>query len=526
MELQFGGFSHGCWQLELDVTRESLADVQESLQRQRLCLVRGPTRTERREQPLDSLCREAIMRYSNPPGPRGYLDIVHLTYRHYLAMRWDPVRFFSRLGRRYGDLCRFTMFGYSCYLVNHPRWIREVMIHHAADVEKFSRVTDVLRQGLGESVLTTEAESWREQRRKLQQVFRRSQLQRMAELTLQEIEWRADRFRTSRPLRIERVMNELLQSTMARFLFGSDLPDGQAVSRCVREYSDRFYLESKALARWPEWIPTRAQRRKRQCLAFVRAEIQALAAQRAASRADRDVLGELCATAAGASDEHPGERNHALDQLLTLFVAGSHTSSVAAAWTWYLVARHPEVQQRLRREVETVTGGRPLRADDVEALEYAKMVVQESLRLYPPAWELFARRVKRPLHLAGYEIPPGSLILILPIVTHRDERFFPDPLRFDPERFAPERASQIDSCAYFPFGVGPHICLGKTMTLEQLPLVLGALLQRFEITLADERPVATLPRVSLRPRDDIALIFSERRSAPNRRTDVALQYHG
>ncbi len=466
------------------------------------------------------------MQYSNPPGPRGYLDFVHLTYRHYLAMRWDPVRFFSRLGRRYGDLCRFTMFGYSCYLVNHPRWIREVMIHRAADVEKFSRVTNVLRQGLGESVLTTEGESWREQRRKLQQLFRRSELQRMNELTLQEIERRADRFSTSRPLRIECVMNDLLQSAMARFLFDSDLRDGPTVSRCVREYSDRFYLESKALARCPDWIPTRAHRRKQHCLAFVRDEIQALAAQRAERCADGDVLGELCAMAASACDEHPRERNHALDQLITLFVAGSHTSSVAAAWTWYLVARHPEIQQRLRREVETVTGGRPLRADDVEALEYAKMVVQESLRLYPPAWELFARLVKRPLHLAGYEIPPGSLILILPIVTHRDERFFPDPLRFDPERFAPERASQIDPCAYFPFGVGPHICLGKTMTLEQLPLVLGALLQRFEVTLADDRPVATIPRVSLRPRDDIALIFSERRRVPNRRTDVALEYHG
>ncbi len=453
------------------------------------------------------------MRRSTPPGPRGYLDFARLSYRHYLMMRWDPVRFLRWLGRKYGDLCRFTMFGYECYLVNHPALIREVLVRHADDVRKFPRVMNVLREAIGASVLTTEGETWRDRRSMLQRVFRRIELDRVAQLTTEETTRWCSRLGDQTVVSIEQQMNGVLQSTVARFLFGADLRDGRAVSEAVREYSDRFYRESKGIMRCPSWLPSRGRARQRACLELVQREIRELSAQRANAPADGSDVLQLLSAAVAAESSVGIElgRREALDELITLFVAGSHTSSVAAAWAWYLIAGHADVQQRIVAEVDAVTGGRELAPEDGERLEYTRMVVEESLRLYPAAWELFGRQIVRPFSLREYELPAGSLVFILPVVTQRDERFFPDPLRFDPDRFSRERRESIDSFAYIPFGAGPHTCLGKTMTLVQLPLLIAGVLQHYRVGLIDSRPISTVARVSLRPKFDIRLELRRRR---------------
>ena len=451
------------------------------------------------------------MRSHSPPGPIGWLDPVRLTCRHYLSMRLDPIRFFTRLGRRYGDIARFSLFGYRCYLVNHPELIRTVLVKHADDVRKLPRVVRTLKAALGDSLLTTEGQEWKQKRSALQQAFRSVELTRVAQLTVDEVNCWMARRSPACTLPIERTMNDMVQSIVTRFLFGTRLHDPDSVRDAVRFYSDRFYVESKALVPIPSWFPTFGNRRKRRSLQLVQSAIASAARDGISRLATRDdVLARLIRAIDDDCSGSMWDGEAAVKELMSLFVAGSHTLSVSLAWTWYLIATHPDVQERIREEVDRVASGRDIEPGDLEQLTYTRMVVDESLRLYPAAWELFGREVKRTIRLGAYDIPAGSLIMIAPVVTHRDARFFEDPLRFDPDRFSEGRRVAIAPFAYIPFGAGPHTCLGKTMTLSQMPLIVAAILKHDVVSTDRASPPKCVARVSMRPRRDIPIRFQRR----------------
>jgi len=199
------------------------------------------------------------------------------------------------------------------------------------------------------------------------------------------------------------------------------------------------------------------------------------------------------------------------DEVMTLFLAGHETTALALSWTCYLLARHPEIESRLLEELRVVLGGRTPSLEDLPRLRYTEMVVKESMRLYPPAWGV-GRRAIADCEIGGYRVPAGSNIFILQWLTQRDARFFPDPERFDPERWRedPIRAGRVPRYAYFPFGGGPRVCVGAAFAMVEATLLLATIQQRFHLDVAADRAVEVFPSVTLRPKRGLPMIVRQR----------------
>jgi cytochrome P450 len=184
---------------------------------------------------------------------------------------------------------------------------------------------------------------------------------------------------------------------------------------------------------------------------------------------------------------------------MTLLLAGHETTSNALTWTWYLLSQNEAAQERWRDELRQVLGDRPPAMDDVPALRYTEMVLAESMRLYPPAWGL-GRRALRDVVLGGYRVREGCVVALVPYVMHRDPRWWPDPLRFDPERFTAEAKAARPRFAYFPFGGGARSCIGEPFAWMEGVLLLATIGQRWRLRLVPGHPVEPQAMITLRPR--------------------------
>jgi cytochrome P450 len=193
------------------------------------------------------------------------------------------------------------------------------------------------------------------------------------------------------------------------------------------------------------------------------------------------------------------------DEALTLFLAGHETTANALTWTWYLLSQHPEVERRLHQEIDDVLGGRAPQFDDVPNLRYAEMILAEALRLYPPAWAI-GRKAKNAFSLGGFEIPGQSICIMCPYLMHRDPRWFPEPQRFDPERWTAEARESRPKFVYFPFGGGARVCIGERFAWMEGVLVMAAIAQKWRLRLAPGQRVEPLPLITLRVKNGLRMI--------------------
>jgi cytochrome P450 len=230
-------------------------------------------------------------------------------------------------------------------------------------------------------------------------------------------------------------------------------------------------------------------------------------------RASAAPSNDLLQTLLDAHDEHGARMSDVQlrDEVMTLFLAGHETTSNALTWTWYLLAQNPAVEHALMSELDQVLAGRPPALSDLPRLPYTEMVVKESMRLYPPAWGI-GRRAISDFEIGGYRIRAGTNVFILQWITHRDPRFFPDPERFDPERWRvdPVRSGRIPRFAYFPFGGGPRVCIGAGFAMMETTLLLAAIAQRYRFTLLPDPPVVPFFSITLRPRHGLPVRIESR----------------
>ncbi|HLV34643.1 MAG TPA: cytochrome P450, partial [Spirillospora sp.] len=254
----------------------------------------------------------------------------------------------------------------------------------------------------------------------------------------------------------------------------------------------------------PDWLPLRRNRNRAEAGATLDQLIRQIISERRASGEDKgDLLSMLL-----LSEDETGARmtdQEARDEAVTLFAAGHETTANALSWTWYLLSQHPEIEARLQAEVDTVLGDRPAAFQDLPQLRYTGMIVKESLRLYPPAWVLNAREALEDIRIDGYTIPKGGSIFVAPYAVHRNPAYFADPLRFDPERFSPENEKRIPRYAYFPFGGGPHICIGNSFALMEAQLILATIAQRVSLSLLPNQVVDIDPQVTMGPKNGVRM---------------------
>jgi cytochrome P450 len=252
------------------------------------------------------------------------------------------------------------------------------------------------------------------------------------------------------------------------------------------------------------FVPTRRSIRARAAVRVLRGLASELINQRGCSYAGS---GDLLSTLIQQCGAEPGAEDlrQITDHVVTVILTGHETAATALAWAWYLLARHPEVDVRLRAEVAEVLGGRTPTINDLPALGLCRMVIEEAMRLYPPAW-FISRSPLEDDTIAGYKIPKGSLVIVSPYVTHRHPAFWPEPERFDPYRFSPPCSQRRPRFAYFPFGGGPRSCVGASFALTEMQLILATVVQHYSLTLAAGHRVEEQSLVTLRPRSGLKVI--------------------
>jgi cytochrome P450 len=400
-------------------------------------------------------------------------------------------------------------------ILNHPDYIKHVLVDRAENYPKGRITRQVLRPSLGDGLLTLEGAAWRRHRRIMAPAFHHDRVTALAGVMTDAARALAVRWRdiAARGGTTD-VLDDMATVTMeivARSLFTADISRdiealGAAMATLIGDFARVSPIDLLGL---PEWLPRRRARAAREALAFIdRTLLGLIAARRAAAAPGTDLLGLLLAARDAETGQGLTDRE-LRDEVMTLFAAGHETTAVALTWTWYALGQAPAVDTRLADELARVLGGRTPDAADLDLVPYARMVIEETMRLFPPAFSV--NRVARAADaIGGLPIRPGTLITISPYVTHRNPKLWPDPLAFDPERFRPDAVAARPRFAYFPFGGGPSICIGSAFALMEARLVLATLAQEFRLRALPGRPVEALGRGTLRPRGGMPMTVALR----------------
>ena len=432
-----------------------------------------------------------------PPGPSYWTP-----FGPGRVMRRDPLAYVSALARDYGDVVRLGLGPLSVYMLHHPDGVKHVLQDNNQNYVKgpvIGRVAILIGDGL----FTSEGDFWRRQRRLAQPAFHRERIAgfvgTMVRRTAERLDGWAPTVARGEPIDVAAEMNALTLTIVGETLFGRDLAgDAAEAGRALRVALEVTAHRAMSYLVSPIWLPIARNRSFRRAVGTLDALVfQIVDARQRAHDPGCDLLGMLMA----ARDEETGDgmsRRQLRDEVMTFLLAGHETTAVALAWTWYLLARHPDVAVRARDEVVRVLGDRDPSLEDLPRLPLARMVVDEAMRLYPPVWGI-GRQTIGADEVAGYDIPAGTLVNLSPWVTHRHPAFWPDPDRFDPERFRPSVERTRPRFAYFPFSGGPRLCIGETFALVEAQLVVAMMLRRYELTLVDDTPVVPEPTLTLRP---------------------------
>jgi cytochrome P450 len=442
------------------------------------------------------------MKTRYPPGPRDRFFGLTIGLR---SLR-EPLPFLQEMARRFGDMVHIQVGPIHSYLINHPDLIRAVLITQGKSFRKWERQTRVFRKIDGNGLINTEGDFWLRQRRLIQKAFQQRRLSRYAEMVVELTQRRLNSWTAGATLNFDSEMSLLSLEITGATLFGVDLRERAdwlgEVAEVLRETFIREFLAPIPL---PDWLPLPSKRRMRRAIQQLDSFITGIIRDRRASGEDKgDLLSMLLLAVDEQGDGTGMTDQQARDEAMTLFNGGHDSTSAALAWTCYFLARHPEVQNRLHAEVTAVLGERAATFADLPRLTFADSVVKETLRICPPTSALFTREAITDVEIGGYPLARGSLVALSPYVTQHDPRWFPEPERFDPDRFQPGRVESIPEYAYFPFGAGPHVCIGNTFAMMEITLVVATLVQRFQLELAPGQDnVVPELKVSLRPKGGV-----------------------
>ena len=456
----------------------------------------------------NSTARESggLTRRADPPGPRRRVPALNA-----LRMGRDPLAFLTTLTREYGDIARVPLGPETLYLFNHPDLVRDVLVTNHRNFHK-GRGLERAKMLLGTGLLTSEGDFHLRQRRLAQPAFHRQRVAAYGATMASYAAARRDRWRGGLTLDVHVEMMALTLAIVGKTLFDADVEDeaaeiGAALATTFESFNFGFFLPFGELL---ERLPLPATIRFRKARARLDATIYRLIEERRKSGTDRGDLLSMLLLAQDTEGDGGGMTDLQLrDEAMTIFLAGHETTANALTWTWYLLSQHPDVETRLHAEVDSALGRRLPTADDLAVLPYTRMVLAESMRLYPPAW-ILGRRALAPFEADGYEIPGRSIVLMSQYVTHRDARWFPDPERFDPERFSTERQAERPKFAYFPFGGGPRVCIGEQFAWMEGVILLATIAQRWKLRLVPGHPVALQPIITLRPKHGMAMTIEKR----------------
>ena len=432
------------------------------------------------------------------PGPRGAFPLFS-----FVGPGRDPLGRFAAMARDFGDVVEFRGPSGWMFLLNDPELIKEVLVTQSKRFAK-GRALERTRPVLGTGLLTSEGDFHRRQRRLMQPAFHHQRLPAFAATMIAHADRLCAGWRAGETRDLAGEMMRLTLGIVGQTLLGAEVDaDAKRVRDALHTVMHSFPMMMLPFSAFLQRLPLPVMRRMRAARAELDGIIYALIAERRADGTDHGDLLSMLLAAQDPEGEDPGEgmsNMEVRDEVMTIFLAGHETTANAFAWTWHLLAQHPEVEARLREEVRRVLpDGRAPTDQDLPALVFTGQVVSEVLRLYPPAW-LISRRALEPVELGGYTVPARSIVVMSQWVTHRDARWFPGPERFEPERWTPEFKAALPRYAFFPFGGGSRRCIGEGFAWMELVLLVARITQRWRFVREEGAP-PVLPEalITLRP---------------------------
>ncbi len=416
----------------------------------------------------------------------------------------DPFAYFFGAQREFGDVFPYRIGPRRLYFVAHPLDIKHVLLDNYKNYRKHSAY-DKIKPLVGEGLLTSEGETWLANRRLAQSVFHRQRIAGFGQLMTDETEAMLTRWEHSQAdaFDVAAEMMRLTLTVVGKALFSTDLSlEAQEIGEALNFALEETNRRNLAPFSLPPSLPTPNNLRYQKAIGVLDDVVYGLIEER--RRSDKDE-GDLLSMLLDAQDADTGERmsdKQLRDEAMTLFLAGHETSATALSWTFYLLSKHPAVRRELLREFDQTLEGRVATVADVPKLRYTRQVVDEALRLYPPAWIIGRHTLATDRLPSGATLDADTDVSISPYVTHRHPDFWTNPEGFDPERFAPERPEQ-HRFAYFPFGAGPRICIGNNFALLEMVLTLATVSQRCTLELVEGEQGKMQPKITLRPKEGI-----------------------
>lgn len=409
-----------------------------------------------------------------PPGPKSPYP-----GSGFLRFRKDPLGFLENVAREFGDIASWKIGGQRVVLVNHPNFIRDVLVTQG---HKFVSGFERSKKLLGEGLLTSEGEIHRRNRRMMQPAFAHERIATFGGLITNEAAQARHRWSDGTTLNISDEMTRLALAIVGQAIFGTDLAaqagEIRAAFAATMGSPPNMILPFGPII---EKLPLPGIRKMKAGRAKLGEIARRLMNERRGREKEGDDLLSILLLAQAGDAEITNE--YVRDELITTLIAGHDTTAGVLSWTWHLLARNPEVETRLHQELDRVLGKRSPAFGDLPALAYTDKVIRESMRIHPPVW-LMWRRALTNHQINGYFAPAGSIVAMSQHLMHRDARYFSEPLQFNPDRWTPEFKSALPKYAYFPFGGGPRQCLGEGLAWLETILIVATLAQQWKFRIA------------------------------------------
>ncbi|MFI0366889.1 cytochrome P450 [Actinomadura sp. 1N219] len=411
----------------------------------------------------------------------------------------------------YGDAVRMVMGPRQLYFFNHPDHAKHVLADNAGNYHKGIGLAQA-RRALGDGLLTSEGDLWRMQRRAIQPAFQHKRIARQADAIIEEAAKLVSQLRRHAggpPVDVVREMTDLTLGVLGRTLLDTDLSAYSSIGKAFEAVQDQAMFEMVSQGMVPTWLPLPKQLRFRRARRELDGIVGRMVAERSARSTEGDDALSLLIVSTRAEADPAVGRRRMRDELVTLMLAGHETTASTLGWSFYLLDRHPAVMERLRDEVTRVLGDRTPVLDDLHALPFTTMVLQEVMRLYPPVW-LLSRLAQADDEIGGYHVPAGSDVLISPYTIHRHPALWKDPERFDPDRFDPDSPDTRPRYAHIPFGAGPRFCVGNHLGMMEATFVLAMVVRELGLAKVRNHTVVPEAMLSLRLRGGLPMHITER----------------
>ena len=452
------------------------------------------------------------MRLERPPGPKD--AIFGLSQLG--EMQQDFPAYVSKLQRLYGDIVYLRLGHLHEYMVFHPDLVREVLVEKAASFIRYERQIEVFSKVHGQSVLVSEGQTWQRQRRMLLPAFSPKSFPSYVPQIVEAIDVALSNVsaESGSAVDFEHLINMATMDAIMRTMFGTtSAEENMQAEYAIRELSKIAYKEVFRPASLPDWLPLPNKNHKRRCIKILDDIIwRCIDERRRNGSGSKDLLDQLleASDTEGTGGKLSDQEIH--DQCMTIFLAGHDTTAAGLTWAGWCLANHPDIAARAREEVDAVLGDRLPTYTDLPHLPYTTQIVKETLRLYPPAIGTFLRRAIEDVEIGSWKVPRGSLVAVLSFVIQRDPRWYPNPTKFDPDRFSADRSKSIPRGAFIPFGTGPRGCIGNNFAMMEITLIVAMLVQRYVLQPApgmNDEPGLNFT-VTLRPAGGMRLVLEKR----------------